>query len=225
MKIAINKSKITTITFVLLFAISTIIVALPSVSAQNQTKATVCYLGVLPNPVGVNQDVLLHVGITDSRSSVDLGWEGMTVSVLDPEGETSSIDVGKTDSTGGTGLGWRPTKVGTYTLKAIFPEQTVTVSPFYFGQPYDVTYLASESEEVILEVLDHNIEYYPGHPLPSNYWTRPIDAQLREWYSIAASWPDIPRNLYAPYNDYAPDTAHILWTKELTSGGLVGGNL
>jgi outer membrane protein assembly factor BamB len=223
MKIDISKSKITTIAFVLLLTTSAMLVALPSVYAQ--TKATISYLGVMPNPVGVNQQVLMHVGMMDSLSDVSKGWEGMTISVEDPEGITSTIEVPKTDSTGGTGISWTPTKVGTYTLQAHFPQQEVTVSPFFWGSPYNQTYLASNSEIVYLEVLDEDIQYYPGHSLPSNYWTRPIDAQLREWYSIAGSWTDLPRNNYAPYNDYAPDTAHILWTKELTSGGLVGGNL
>ncbi|WNZ28361.1 MAG: PQQ-like beta-propeller repeat protein [Candidatus Bathyarchaeota archaeon] len=34
-----------------------------------------------------------------------------------------------------------------------------------------------------------------------------------------------PENLYAPYNDEAPNTVHILWRKTLTTGGLVGGEL
>jgi len=225
MKNAINKSKITTIAIILTLTISAVLVAFPSVYAQDRVKATISYLGVMPNPVGINQPVLMHVGMMDSLSNVNLGWEGMTISIEDPEGIQSTLEVAKTDSTGGTGLSWTPTKVGTYTLQAHFPEQVVTVSPFFWGSPYNQTYLPSDSEVVYLEVLSEPIDYYPGHSLPSNYWTRPIDAQLREWYSIAASWPDIPRNLYAPYNDYAPDTAHILWTKELTSGGLVGGNL
>ena len=219
------KTKLSTVALILVLAVSATLATLPVAAAQIQTKATVCYLGAMPNPVGVNQDVLLHVGITDTRSSVELGWEGMTITVVDPEGAKSTINVGKTDSTGGTGMGFTPDKVGTYTLTAHFPEQTITVAPFFFGDPYEMTYFASDSPPVELEVLPEDIQYYPGHSLPSNYWTRPIDSQLREWKSIAGSWPHIPRNLYAPYNEYAPETAHILWTKPLTSGGLVGGDL
>ena len=70
MKIRINKTKITTIAFILTLTISAMIVSLPPVSAQ-QTQATYPYLGVIPNPVGVNQPVLLHVGITESLGSAD----------------------------------------------------------------------------------------------------------------------------------------------------------
>ena len=61
--------------------------------------------------------------------------------------------------------------------------------------------------------------------MPTEYWRRPIDSQLREWWSIAGSWVKTPLNLYAPYND-GPETAHILWNMELgdTTGGLMGGD-
>jgi hypothetical protein len=74
-------------------------------------------------------------------------------------------------------------------------------------------------------VQEEPIPYYPGVPLPTEYWTRPIDDQLREWAPIAGNWLTTPRNFLAIGNDYAPDTAHILWTRPLTSGGLVGGAL
>jgi hypothetical protein len=223
MKIDKGKSKLSTIALILVLAISATLVALPAASAQ-QTKATFCYLGVIPNPVGVNQPVLLHVGITDSRARQDLGWEGMTVTVEDPEGVESTLNIPKTDATGGTGYLFNPTKVGTYILQAHFPEQMVEVLPFFWGAPYNMTYLGSDSPVAELDVLDQALPYYPGHSLPSEYWTRPIDPQLREWSTVAGSWLNAPRNLYAPYND-GPETAHILWTKPMTSGGLVGGEL
>jgi len=216
-----NKSKVSTIALILLLAISATLFALPAASAQ-QKKATFCYLGVIPNPVGVNQPVLLHVGITDPRSSQDLGWENLWVTVKDPENVETTIPVDKTDATGGTGVVWYPDKVGTYTLQAHFPEQTVMVMPFFFGQPYELTYLASDSPVVEVEVLAEALPYYPGHSMPSEYWTRPIDAQLREWSPIAGSWVNVPTNFFAPYND-GPETPHILWTTPMTSGGLVGG--
>ena len=61
---------------------------------------------------------------------------------------------------------------------------------------------------------------YPGHSLPTEYWSRPIDPQLREWYSISGNWVARPDNSLALYNDDAPETAHVLWAKELTTGGI-----
>ena len=210
MNIDRSKSKLSTIALVLVFAISATLATLPIAAA----KGTVCYLGAIPNPVGVNQQVLLHVGITDQLPSTDQSWLGLSVTVTDPEGGQSTISDIKTDSTGGTGVSFIPDKVGIYTLVAHFPEQVQR----------GTTYLASDSPLVELEVLAEEVPVYPGHSLPSNYWTRPIDAQLREWSAITGSWPNAPRNLYAPYND-GPETAHILWTKPMTQGGLTGGKL
>ncbi len=213
MKIDRNKSKLSTIALILVLTISATLFTLTSVYAQSG-KATVCYLGAIPNPVGRGQTVLMHVGITDALGSPELGWEGMSITITDPEGGVTTISDIRTDSTGGTGRTFEPDMVGTYTLQAHFPEQ----------EQRGTTYLASHSPEVQLEVQEEAIPVYPGHSLPDNYWTRPIDAQLREWSSITGSWPLIPTNLYAPYND-GPETAHILWTKVLTQGGLTGGAL
>jgi outer membrane protein assembly factor BamB len=183
------------------------------------TKQSFAYLGAIPNPVGVNQDVLLHVGITEPESRVDRGWKDLTVTVKDPQGGTTTLGPYNTDATGGTGGVFRPTMVGTYELQTIFPKQ----------MKFDGTsMLASTSDVLYLEVQADPVPYYPGHSLPSEYWTRPIDTQLREWYKVAGNWLDdgeSPRNLYAPYNEDAPDTAHILWAKPIVIGGLAGGTM
>ena len=220
-----NKYISTTIFLVFLLTLSTIAVTLPAVSAQSaSSKATVAYLGLMADPVGVNQQVLLHIGITDYRSSAELGFEGLTVEVVRPDGETETLGPFTTDSTGGTGWVYVPTMAGEYTFQTFFPEQTWELASMW-GPSQTIAYLASESEIVTLTVQEDPIQYYPAHSLPSEYWTRPIDSQLREWNTISASWVSEPNNLYAPNNDEAADSPHILWTKELTAGGLAGGEL
>jgi hypothetical protein len=182
-------------------------------------RTTYPYLGVIPNPVGVNQMVLFHVGITRQTPSVEIGWEGLSIEIKKPNGEIQTIENIKTDSTGGTGATFTPTMVGTYEAKTIFPKQQGAD-----GVHQD----AAESEVVYIEVQADPVPYYPGHAMPKEYWTRPIDANLREWYRIAGNWRDIGYDcdpLYAPYNDDAPETAHILWTKPMSIGGLIGGEV
>ncbi|MBN2260648.1 MAG: hypothetical protein JW702_08880, partial [Clostridiales bacterium] len=186
-----NKSNylFSTTILVLLLTISAISVTLPAVAAQSvPTKATIAYLGAMPNPVGVNQQVLLHVGITDSRSSAELGWEGLTVEVTKPDGSSETLGPYTTDSTGGTGGIFIPDMTGTYQMYTVFPQQTVLAGGGFFGPAYNLTYLASESEVLELVVTAEPIQFYPGHALPTEYWSRPIDAQLREWSSISGSW-------------------------------------
>ena len=85
---------------VLVFVMSTTLAFLPTVVAQDyQEKTTYAYIGATPNPVGVNQEVLLHVGITDYLEVAEDGWEGLTVTVTDPLGEVTVLGPYRSDST------------------------------------------------------------------------------------------------------------------------------
>ncbi|PVX23128.1 MAG: hypothetical protein CW691_11490 [Candidatus Bathyarchaeum sp.] len=222
-----NKSKISTIALILMLTISATLIALPTATAQPDTKQSYPYIGAVPNPAAAGKQVLLHVGITDSLATVDLGWEDITVTVVDPEGNEQTLGPYRTDSTGGTGAVFTPNMVGTYYLSTNFPAQWYNYTGFgLFGpQVISIFYEASTSEPLELVVLsEEEVEFYPSASLPSEYWTRPVDAQLREWTTIAGNWLTTPSNLYAPYND-GPETSHILWRSKLTTGGLVGGDL
>ena len=75
-----------------------------------------------------------------------------------------------------------------------------------------------------MEVVESvEIQFYPGHALPTEYWSRPIDPQLREWYSISGNWVERPLNSFVQYQDNAPETPHILWATPYEQGGISGG--
>lgn len=225
-----NKSnKPIAILAILVFVVS--ILALPAVHADLNTpyvstgkSDTYAFIGATPNPVGVGQQVLLHIGITQQLNLVYLGWEGITVSVTKPDGTKETLGPFKTDSTGGTGTIYVPNTVGNYTFQTHFPQQRMPTSVAGggyngYGVPANTTMLASSSDILTLNVQAEQINLYPTMPLPTEYWTRPINAQLREWYTISgSSWMS---------NDFnqAPDAPHILWTRPMTTGGLVGGQM
>jgi len=223
-----NKTKLPTIALILLLTISATLVAMPSAIAQ-ETRATYPFLGAVPNPVGINQPVLFHVGIFLQLGSVEMGWEGLSITIERPDGQIDTIDNIRTDSTGGTGAMYTPTMTGTYYCQTHFPEQELK---WTYSRGTDVytagtIMLASESEVLELVVQEEAITYYPGQPLPSEYWTRPIDAQLREWQVLSGSWlwADKRGPRAVTGNDEAPETAHILWAKPLTWGGQAGGTM
>ncbi len=209
-----NKAKtFATITLVLMLTFATVFIALPTVSSQ-KTNKTYSFIDAIPNPVGVNQYTLLNFGALNFLNIADDGWN-VTISITKPDGKFVSLGPIKTFSTGTYGMSYVPDQVGTYQLKTIFPEQ----------EYQDVIYLASESDVLKLVVTEGPVMTYPGHSLPTEYWYRPIDSQLREWWSIAGSWTTKPQNLFAPYND-GPETSHILWQMPIgdTQGGLTGGD-
>jgi outer membrane protein assembly factor BamB len=224
----LNKSKISAITFVIMLTISAMLVALPTTSAQTMTKTTYAIISVTPNPVQVNQEVSILVGITDQLEQPTDGWEGVTVTIEKPDGTTTTLGPLRTDASGGTATFYKPTTVGKYYVQTHFPAQWHNWTGANWAAPWitgPVYYEASDSDIVELVVQEDPIPYYPGHSLPEEYWTRPIDAQLREWSAIAGNWlvPSPTGGWYAPHNDDAPESAHILWTKPLSMGGLVGG--
>lgn len=225
-----KNSKILAIIFTLTLIISVFSAITSMTFAQDIafSKTTHAYIGATPNPVGVNQEVLLHVGITDYLYVVTDGWEGLTVTVTKPDGTTETLGPFRTDSTGGTGAVYVPNTIGTYTFQTHFPEQTYTWTvPPMFDPEFVGTVLYKESESEIIQVVvnQEQREWYMNSPLPSGYWTRPIDAQHRNWYTMSGSWLEgSARNgAFMPFNELAPETAHILWAKPFEAGGLAGG--
>jgi hypothetical protein len=64
------------------------------------------------------------------------------------------------------------------------------------------------------------------YPLPTSYWTRPIEGQNTAWSQIASNWlgsPQILEKNVQP-DGAGPSTSHIMWTKPLLDGGIVGGS-
>ncbi len=223
-----NMKKTTTVALFLVLAIAVSLFALPTTIAQT-TRVTYAFIGALPNPVGVGQEVLLHVGITHPCAWPQTGWKGLTVTVTKPDGTTQTLGPVDTDTTGGTGVAFIPTTVGTYKFQTNFPQQLITTTAY--GTPANSTMLASKSGILELIVQTDPIPYRPGVSLPTEYWTRPIDAQYREWNTIAGNWlgyfrgSDTSPTSSSQFKDYttAPETGHILWAKPLVLGGLAGG--
>lgn len=193
-------------------------------SAPIHHKATHAYIGATPNPIGVGQETLIHFGITDELELVQYGWKGLTVTVTKPDNSTTTLGPFDTDSTGGSGTVFIPDQVGTYYFQTHFPAQWFNWTS---SGGADIYYEASTSEKLELIVTEEKpTQFYPSVPLPTEYWTRPIDSQFREWYTISSNFLQPSRTGgagFIPYNDNAPDTAHILWATPLTVGGLVGG--
>ena len=212
------------ILLVLSFVI-TVVPFLPIAGAADPKK-TYAFMGVTPNPIGVGQEVLLHVGISEATAGTYYKWTGLTVTVTDPDGKTSTLGPFSTDSTGGTGTNFIPDKVGIYKFQSHFPAQSMAGA---FGAPAQ-SYAASDSPVTELVVQEEPIPYFPSFPLPEEYWNRPINAQFYEWAPLTGQWlrptgsysmPPIEK--FHAGNSDAPETAHILWNKPYATGGMAGG--
>ncbi len=210
-----NKKTLTSATTIFLIASMTltfIAIALPNANAASTGKAYP-FVDAVPNPVGVGQYTLINMGALNFLNAENDGWN-VTVTITKPDGTVDTIGPYKTFSTGTYGKNYLVDQVGTYYMQTNFLEQS------YGG----VTYAAATSDKLAVVVTKEPVPGYPNQPLPSEYWGRQVDSQLRDWYSIMGSWLVKPLNLYAPYND-GPETAHILWSTPVGDmmGGLVGG--
>lgn len=225
-----NKRKSSTI-YALILAISMIASMMTLPAADSQSSITgkekaYPFIGATPNPVGIGQETLFHTGITQPLRVTQDGWTGITITVTDPNGTVSTLGPFRTDATGGTGTIFIPNKAGTYKVQTHFPGQWYNYTQS--GVKYNLYYEAADSQVLNLTVSDVPIDIYPAVPLPTEYWTRPIDAEARELKVIGGHWLGLGQfgdNLggsVAPNNDYAPESPHVLWTKPLEYGGLVG---
>jgi hypothetical protein len=221
-----TKSKTTIAIAILIFAMAFSLFALPT-NAQGTKLRTYPFVDAISNPAGVGEQVLIKVGILQQAPNVVFGYTGLTVTVVKPDGTTETLGPVRTDSTGGSYVMYTPNEAGTYKLTGHFPEQIWTFGDFLSFESgamilNNTVMAASDTAPLDLVVHQEPSQFYPGHALPAEYWTRPIDPQLREWAPIAGNWVARPDNGIALANDDAPNTAHVLWVKQLTTGGLTG---
>jgi hypothetical protein len=241
MQFSKNKTKATMALFLMLTIVATLI-SLPTVNAHDPPWQipTYAFLVVAPNPIGVNQqvEVVFWRDIPPPTAGGGYGdrWT-FYVNITKPDGNTERQGPFTSDDVGGSYMLYTPDQVGTYDFQAIFPGQTlandnpdptVTRPSAFVGDYYE----PSTSNKVELTVQQEPIPVTPDIPLPTDYWTRPISDENREWSQISGNWlmakydkDAVAYEYSGNWNPYttAPNTAHIVWTKELTFGGIVGG--
>jgi hypothetical protein len=221
------QKKLITILLVAAFLVGTI-ATLQANNVQGAVAAQKTYAiaDAIPDRIGLGETTLLKCGITQALESADYGWTGVTIIVTKPDGTNTTLGPFKTDSTGSTYTQYTPDVIGTYTITTNFPQQTTKSTYFNMeggNMVFNGTLLAASTATATLVVAQEPTPQYPGHSLPTEYWSRPIDPQLREWYSISGNWVTRPDNSVAEYNQNAPETAHALWARDITTGGMSGG--
>lgn len=181
---------------------------------------TTAYIGVSPNPVQVDQELLVSLWLTPAIPS-EYVYHDLTVEFTKPDG---SIEVvGPLDierwGTGVLQFDYVPDQVGTWQVKLDYAGQDVIEGN---------TYLASSSSSQEFTVQSDPIPPWIYTELPTSYtyWGRPINSENREWNVYAGDWFQSGYNAsmtnFNPYTT-APNTPHILWSRQTAVSGLVGG--
>ncbi len=225
--------KLSVLGLVLVLAAATFMSAILAADAQttNQTLnyQTFAYIIVSPDPVGVGQNLIVQFRIDKTvANGTILGpfFEGFTINITRPDGTVETKGPYRADSTGGSWFIYTPATAGEYSFQTFFPGQTFT----HLTPPR--TYEASQSKVQTVTVQQEQIPAYPDTPLPTGYWTRPIYGEIKGASQLADSWlmqgydytvrSFAGTTSFAPYTS-APNSPHVLWTKPIQFGGVVGG--
>ena len=212
------------ITLVLLLIVVALMVNVPFIGATIVNVETRAFLSINPNPTGVNQSVDVTVWLNPIPPTVSYVFHDFRITIIKPDESIDIIGPFTSSLVGSKYFTFTPEMVGKYYFQFTYPgELLVNGTRYYMPATSPIT-------EVI--VLQQPIPDYPVTPPPTDYWTHPISGMNREWYQISGNW--LMRGYNATYrvfdsvaafNPYttAPRSAHVVWTKELTLGGLVGG--
>jgi outer membrane protein assembly factor BamB len=229
------KSKASIIALLLVSSMFITIGSMQIASAHNPAWEipTWCYVTVSPNPVGIGQPVafvMWNTRVVDGALVTnDLRWKNFTLVLTKPDQTTEVLSGFNSDPTGSTYAQYTPNQVGNWTVKLIFPAQVLTTTGTYANDTFkESTYTTTFTvqDEPVTSVSHIN-------PLPTEYWTRPIEGQNDQWYTIASNWLRGSAVQIAPSGTgtwgrvqpygSAPETGHIMWTTPLEDGGVVGG--
>ena len=229
-----------------MFALCLIFALTIPIFAQNVTAhdpawkiETWAYVSAAPNPVGVGQKVLIvgfsSMVLPSSTASNDIRFHDLQLKITKPDNTTQIIPLPNSDSTSTAYVSYTPDQVGTYTIVFSYPDlyfrwNDTTALRTWTGD----TFIGATSRPLQLTVQEEPLPApIDSYPLPTEYWTRPIEAQNTYWYTIASNWlgaadfsssgsPQIYKD-FQP-DGIAPNSAHIMWTTPINDGGLVGGS-
>jgi len=230
-------AKTSTIALILTLTFAATFVALPIVSAHDPpwTVPTYAYMYASPDPIGVGQTALVIMWLdkippTAAGAGGDR-WCNLKVEVTKPDGSKETLGPFTSDPVGGSWTSYTPDQVGTYTFVFSFPGQVVspynpvTGVPGNTRSPYINDTYAASSATATLTVQQDPIPDTPSYPLPTDYWTRPIEGQNTAWVIIASNWLAGSHIVGKVQPDgTAPNSPHIMWTKPISDGGVVGGS-
>jgi hypothetical protein len=235
---------------------------LPAGVTPDITISAKAYLAVTPDPVGIGQTILVNIW-TVPGIDVQRYRTGYTVTITKPDKTTETV--GPLNSFKGDGTAYfmyTVNQVGTWSFQFSYPGDYYPAgnytenagAVFLMGAPttnvsfpLSMYYTPSTSPVTSITVQQAMVASWPPSPLPTDYWTRPISPENREWWVIAGNYPpnghvgggpEWPANTntyptvasgfaaaglsYVPYVQ-APNTAHIVWRLQIGDAGLIGG--
>ena len=244
-------------------------VSTPSNAQQGQQVDVKVFLSFRPTTIGVGQELLINFWIAPAPGAHRV-YHNLTLTITKPDGTVARI--AGIDTYVADGTMWMPyicDQAGEWFFQLDYPGEYFPAGTYMDGKHYapgvplppgtglgyvgstatynaGVTIKSSSTGIQKLTVQDDIIPSWPESPLPTDYWTRPVGEENREWWPILGSYPwwgdgsiDVTGtwNYYYPntnptYNSAygfvpwvsGPESAHIVWKRMYQLGGLSGGD-
>jgi hypothetical protein len=232
------------IALILMFAMAVSLFALPTANAHYPPWeiSSFAYIAAQPDPVGVGQRVMIYMWVDTPMPNAavtnDIRRHGYKLTITKPNEETETKEWPiLSDSTGIQYVSYTPDQVGTYTLKFDYAGQIYTWDSTSSERTWtNDTFLPASATTTFTVQEEPLSEPVFSYPLPTEYWTRPIEGQNTDWWSISSNWlgePSIRTGATstggAGYGRFqpegiAPNSPHVMWTKPIQDGGVVGGS-
>jgi outer membrane protein assembly factor BamB len=229
------------ITIFLILTMTFSLVAFMPANAQAREIASYCYLSVEPNPVGVGQTTFISMWVDavlpDANFDNPVRRHGYKLTVKEPDGSVALTQEWAVvvDTTGVAFTSFTPDQAGTYTVLFEYAGQTYVWNATSAQSQWTGTVFKPDTRTLPLVVQEQPIPpALYSYPLPTEYWTRPIEGQNLDWYMISSHWlreayfgtfatPGGRLNLWQR-SGTGPTSGHIMWTKPIEFGGVIGGS-
>jgi hypothetical protein len=236
----------------------------PTGSTPSITIATEAFMSVTPYPIGLGQPFLINLWL-EPPSHTNRFFSGYSVTITKPDGTTQVL--GPYNSYQGDATNWLTyiaDQVGDWSFQFNFAGNYFPNGTYFNGKVYDSAaaippallvgissfggpvyldsayYQPSQSPVTTVTVQQEMVASFPAAPLPTDYWTRPINIVDREWWIIGGQYPFVgqggsdcpgwPANTNAYASNYkftpyvqGPETAHIVWAREGALAGIASG--
>ena len=216
---------------------------IPAGQTATYNIQSLAFLSVSPNPVGVGQQLLVNVWTTfpSGEGKYQVGY---TVTMTKPDGSTQDVQLKSYVADGTSWFTFVPDVIGEWSFVFKFAGEYFPAGYWISGQ-YSTTrtgqfasaifnpsvYVSPATSNTVVVTVQSDLVSSWQSPLPTDYWTRPIEPNNREWANIGGNYPWSYRLLggnawndeyYGPFIT-APDTPHILWKRQGALAGLIGG--
>ncbi len=236
-----NKKSLIVAILILTLTISTLAALMPISNAHTPpwNYRTWTYVVAYNNVIGVNQQekFIFWLGVSPPPTASGAFGDRWSfyLDITRPDGTKETLGPLISDPVGGSYTFYTPTQVGNYVVVARFPGKTIDGTPNGLAPNWgptssgyaamNDTYAASTSDPINFTVTQQPLQLWPEAPLPTSFWTRPINSANINWYSIAANWLGGAAQNVGPTSNYgygkAPESSHILWKTTAAFGGLM----